>query len=148
MNRSCILLVLLGSLLAGCGRSEPVTPISWSGSIPLGMERATENQVLFVYFHADWCHVCEQMNEYIFPTAEVSRALSPFVPVKIDIDEQPAVAETFLADVTPAYVLVDREGTVRARAIGLMTAEELADFLKDSARLLEAEQVDEGAETS
>ena len=148
MKKSCCLIVWIGSLLAGCGPSESVAPISWSGSIPLGMERAAENQVLFLYFYAEWCHVCEQMNEDVFPTAEVASALAPYVPVKIDVDQQPAVAETYLADVTPAYVLVDGQGAVRARAIGLMTAEELAVFLNKSATLLEAEQADERDESS
>ena len=102
----------------------------------------------FLYFYAEWCHVCEQMNEDVFPTAEVASALAPYVPVKIDVDQQPAVAETYLADVTPAYVLVDGQGAVRARAIGLMTAEELAVFLNKSATLLEAEQADERDESS
>lgn len=148
MKKSCSLIVLVGSLLAGCVPSESVAPISWSGSIPLGKERAAENQVLFLYFHAEWCHVCEQMNENVFPTAEVATALASYVPVKIDVDQQPAVAETYLADVTPAYVLVDGQGAVRARAIGLMTAEEMVAFLDKSATLLKAEQANEGDESS
>lgn len=139
MKLGCVILVLGGAFLSGCVGAPAAGPVPWTPSIPLGIERAEGNQVLFVYFHAEWCRVCTQMDERVFPTAAVHEALAPYVPVKIDVDEQPGVAEAYLATVTPAYMLIDQQGAVRARSVGLMTTAELVHFLDESARLLEAE---------
>ncbi len=123
-----VLLLLIG--LAGCSRPDVERKIDWIPSIPLGIEQAEAGQALFVYFRASWCGVCEQVEEEMGRTTRVADALDGFVPVKIDVDAQPRAAEAYLAQAVPSFLIVDRRGAVRARAIGYLDGEELADFLR------------------
>ena len=140
MNQGYALPVLVSFLLLGCGGPERDAVIPWRGSVPLGVEAATDDQVLFVYFQAEWCSVCRQMEQQTFSKPAVARALSAYVPVKIDVDEQPRTAEAYLVTGTPTYVLVDKQGHVRARSLGFLNPSEMVQFLEESARLLDAER--------
>ena len=142
MKRSRMLLVtlLLGSTQVGCFSRDAEVPIDWSASIPLGTERAAPGQPLLVYFTAPWCRICDRMDQESFSTAAVMNALERFVPVKINVDEQPKTADAYFAHAVPAYFVFDSAGEIRARATGFLNSEELSDYLVKSSDLLAAEQ--------
>tara|TARA_R110001592_G_scaffold326206_2_gene606961 strand:- start:504 stop:758 length:255 start_codon:yes stop_codon:yes gene_type:complete len=75
-------------------------------------------------------------------SASVTEAIKAFVPVKIDIDQQPKTAEAYFAEATPAFFILDQGGVVRARAVGYHTPEDLVAYLNESAALLADERAD------
>lgn len=117
-------------LLVACGRESPVESISWSASIPLGIERINGEQRLFVYFQAGWCRVCKRMDRDTFRDGTVTAMLETMIPVKIDVDAQPRTARHYGVDAVPAYVVLDKRGRVRARSLGYLSAPELAGFIR------------------
>jgi thioredoxin-like negative regulator of GroEL len=53
-----------------------------------------------------------------------------YVPVKIDVDEQKAVAERFGIRAMPTYVVMSEGGAPGRRAEGRMEAEDMVTWLR------------------
>lgn len=129
-------LVLTLAVAGGCRNPNRGTPVDWSPSIPLGIERAAESQTLFVYFKATWCQVCSAVDRDVFTDPEVQRELASFVPVKIDIDQQVHTAKAYNVDAVPMFLILDRRGKVLGRTMGLEEPAAFAEYLRRSAELL------------
>lgn len=117
-------------LAAGCApKADPVIP--WRDSFPLALEAAADAQMpVLVYFNAEWCAICRQVERDSFSNATVSEAMVPFIAVKIDIDRQPWLAEKYQIDAVPAYLRLDSGGAPQGHALGYKSPEEMERLLK------------------
>ena len=61
----------------------------------------------------------------------VSYVLYKVVPVKIDLDAHPEIAEKFGVISIPAYVIVSEQGEVLRQRSGLMMPEEMLRWLEN-----------------
>lgn len=80
---------------------------------------------LLLHFGATWCGPCKQMEAQVLNTAEVRRALKDsIVGVKIDIDENPEIAQRYGVDSVPADVIISPSGTILdPKSVGGQTRE-------------------------
>jgi thiol:disulfide interchange protein DsbD len=101
---SMIVLAVLASMLsanafAGASWTHRKHPaIKWMHNIDEGLARAKrEKKPVMVDFMAVWCPPCHAMEDTTFASPDVIRRASAFIPVRIDIDRQRAVAERYEA---------------------------------------------------
>lgn len=109
-------------------------PIAWSEKLDDAKKQATkEKKVIFVDFYADWCGPCQQMLKTTYKDKAVVTRSKEFVPVLINVDKQPALAEMYGVSAIPTVVFLDAKGKVLTQSTGYL---ESKDFLKlmDAAR--------------
>ncbi len=153
------LLLLAGCGGSGPGMSEGITEghrapdfrlEALDGSqVSLGEH---EGQVVLINFWATWCDPCRDEIPDLEAVYEARRddgfavlgvnshetrgAIEPFVSgmgvsYPILIDENGRVAKTYRPVGLPMSVLVDQEGIIQVRHLGLLTADQLQQYLAD-----------------
>lgn len=82
---------------------------------------AKTGRPMLVHFYADWCGPCRQMErEVLNSRALLERLEGRFVAVKVNVEEQPDVAERFHIDSLPTDVFVDSQGEVLEKSAGFV----------------------------
>ena len=113
--------------------------ISWQNFDLVLLEQAQqEGQPVMIYFHADWCVPCIELDRYTFSDARVIESAELFVRTKVDwteyasVDDQlePEAAllkEQYTIYGLPTIVFVDAEGNevAESRVIGFLDPEDL-----------------------
>ena len=100
---------------------------SWFQGVS-GFERAMAQQKksgepIAVYFYATWCPYCRALERDVLSTAEVKKHLELALKVKVDIDEDPDMAQQFGIASVPSFVVISaKKGT--ARKLNLYTQPE------------------------
>ena len=107
-------------------------PLAWVEGVAAGKRRAqTEQQPILVRAGAPWCTWCERLKEQMeLPAARP--ALSKWVLVDVNVDEDAAEACRLAVGPIPALRLLDARGRVVASRDGYLSAEELATWLREN----------------
>jgi thiol:disulfide interchange protein len=111
--------------------------LSPKGSVPwrtdldgAKVEAARARKPLLVYFTADWCGPCQHMKSTTWADGRVAEALKDYIPVKIDVDDQPQVARTFGVRGIPRVQVMTAEGSMGQSLTGAVSPEDMVDWLK------------------
>jgi len=111
---------------------------AWEITYGEGKARARqEGRVLMLYFGADWCAPCTELEEKTFVDKEVTELLRSVVPVKIDGSEMSGsvskLFERYRVYGLPEIVFVGSKGAIleSLRISGFIEGEELAAVLRD-----------------
>lgn len=140
----CILLAV-----AGCGRSEVGTtpPTALRGLDPQIITRrgdlhfvadvaagcnlaAEQGRPCFLFFTADWCTFCHQMEETSYRDPRVAEMAANFVCVLVDADRYPEVCRSFSVTGYPTVQFVSANGRVLNRLVGRQSAAELVTGMR------------------
>lgn len=141
----CLLLIVA---MAGCRTQPPPqadtavaeTPetqpkageIPWLTSLDEGLAAAkAQNKPVVVDFFATWCGPCKLMDAEVWPRPEVISAAAGFVPVKVDVDQNQALANEYKIEGVPTMVFLDAAGKETGRQVGMVEADELVKLLNE-----------------
>ena len=82
---------------------------------------------VLVDFYADWCGPCQMLAPVI---EELENSRDDFLAVKIDVDQEPALAQRFSITAVPTLLLF-RNGENVKRVSGFLSKEALEQFIDE-----------------
>ena len=120
--------IVSGMALAG-------NEFGWQVSFEDAERQATQQQVpLLMHFHTSWCGPCRQMDQQVFSSPVIQRALQEgLTAVKVDITERPDLKDRFGADSIPRDIVVYPDGSVETRNIGMVPQGSYLSLLRNAA---------------
>ena len=129
--------VIFAIVLFFAGTATSADKIQWTFDLDSGLAVArSENKPVMIDFVADWCGPCKSMDKSTFGNPNVIRKAKSFIPVRIDIDKQQAVAAKYngLARAyggagIPNILFLSGNGTKLKQIIGYQTVEQLTDAM-------------------
>ncbi|MEW6259284.1 MAG: DUF255 domain-containing protein [Thermodesulfobacteriota bacterium] len=97
-----------------------------------GLARANSNhKKIFLNFHAEWCVYCTKMNKETFTNpALIAYMNENFVPIKVDSDKEPAIAQRYRVQGLPTSWFLTDKGEQIANQPGFIPAEHLLNMMK------------------
>jgi thiol:disulfide interchange protein len=117
---------------AAAGATEA---IAWQTSLPEAQAEAKRRKALIVVdAYADWCHWCKKMDEDTFTSAEVQQRMKQFVPLRLNTDANPSVAQRYGIQGLPTTLVLDANGNVKASQPGYLQPREYLQLLGQFAR--------------
>jgi thiol:disulfide interchange protein len=127
----------------GCAQRQPkqltavAGIIQWTSDLDAGLALSIkENKPVMIDFVADWCAPCQEMDKLTFGDEKIIRKAQAFIPVRIDIDKQQAVAaqhhglaRAYGGDGIPNILFLSGDGTKLKQLIGFQTTQQLIDAM-------------------
>ena len=83
----------------------------------MGNHREVETPTL-VWFHADWCHVCQQIKPDVVNLGEAYEGKVKFVRLNVDHGESRDAVRRYGVRATPTFVLIDAQGQIQGNVPG------------------------------
>jgi thioredoxin 1 len=105
--------------------------LNWYTDINSALQEAQKtNKQVFIDFYADWCPYCKKLDENTYPDPKVSAKLSQnYVLVKINTDQNPALASQYKVYGLPTMVILNSNGQEIKRISGYLTPEQILNQL-------------------
>ncbi len=88
------------------------------------------NRPMLIDFWATWCRPCVKMDIEVWGNEDVKELLKNYVPVKINLDHNRALANQFQVKAIPYYFITDAHGNILFRELGFSTKFPVEDALK------------------
>ncbi|MDT0643012.1 thioredoxin family protein [Zunongwangia sp. F363] len=105
---------------------------NWLTSLDEAQELALgTNKLIIVDFWATWCGPCKKMDSESWSDPEIETLMQNFVPVKIDIDHERALAGSYNIRAIPDVFILNGNGDVIVHHKGYMSKSQLAEFLTE-----------------
>ncbi|MBW7857289.1 MAG: thioredoxin family protein [Leptonema sp. (in: Bacteria)] len=122
-------ILLMFALVVSCSESQPSLLFRWN----IDLEKLNPTEVvsqlpnlavktgrpLLVYFHADWCHNCIDLERLLAESQFSSIIEESWLPVRIDISDsklwQEPVFQNFGVYGVPALSFVTKDGAIQKR---------------------------------
>jgi thioredoxin-related protein len=125
--------VLIGFLLLGLGlesRCFASEKIDWH-TYETGMARSRfEKKKVFLFFRADWCQFCGEMERKTFKDPVVIASLNrDFIPIWVDSDREKAVTSLFRVNGLPDSWFLAENGEVIGHRPGFIPADQMMKIL-------------------
>jgi thioredoxin-related protein len=119
-----VLVVTAGPVAAGGG-------VPWLTYQQGRQLQKTRNQPMLIFFHLPYCYRCREMKRKVFSKSEVIGLLKrDFIPVEVDVDQEPALSKTFQVSYIPTFVLVSPQGKEIMRLKGVIPRQRFMHMLR------------------
>lgn len=101
----------------------------WMHDLQSALAHAKQsNKPVLIDFNASWCPPCKMMDRQTFPNPAVVAEFENWMTVKVDVDQNRAVAQDFRTRSMPTLVLLNADGKEIARTEGYLGPSELVAF--------------------
>ena len=96
-----------------------------------GMARSRfEKKKAFIYFHAEWCTYCADMDRKTFTNPEVVAMLNRnFIPIRVDSDREKAIASLYRVKGLPDIWFLAETGEVIGHRPGFIPPDQMVKAL-------------------
>ena len=120
MNRMTIVAFIVGyCMFAGSAIAQQINnhAIQWEANPHAAALKArAESKAVLLHFTADWCGPCKSQKRFVFSNPTIIRAINQnFIPVLVDIDANPALAQELNVRTVPYDVFLTPDGEVITR---------------------------------
>lgn len=108
--------------------------LEWQTDIETAQQQAAnENKLVMLHFAAQWCKPCKELERFVFANPIAVRAINTHVvPVRIDIDLQPGIAEQYGVSSVPNDVIITPAGHVVAGQPSPQTSDGYTRMISDA----------------
>ncbi|MDP2832458.1 MAG: DUF255 domain-containing protein [Pseudomonadota bacterium] len=128
------LALLFGSLAADLARASDGKPslIAWRAWDEAQFEQARrEHKLILLDLEAVWCHWCHVMDQVTYnDPAVAAKVARDFLPVKVDHDARPDLAERYRDYGWPATIILDADGRDIVKRAGYIEPAAMARLLQ------------------
>lgn len=93
-------------------------------------EAGQAGQPTLIWFHADWCHVCQQVKPEVVNLGQEFEGKVKFVRLNVDDRASRAALQRYGVRATPTFVLLDAAGQVRGNVPGWPGYQAFVDAFK------------------
>lgn len=127
-----ILLVAAG-VSAFVNLHQPRELVPWRSDIQKAMDDAGKTgKPVFLDFTASWCGPCQRLKTSTWADPDVNAAMKDYVPVQVDIDQNPGLAVQYHVDQSgiPTFVVLDKDQKLVKISTGYMPPDEFLKWLK------------------
>ncbi len=125
--RGSLLSVALLALLANHAVSQtaPPTPLRWETNLDQALKTAAaSNRLVLVHFWAPWCRPCQKLETTVFKQPNLGGQIeAKYVPVKLDLDQNHALATKYGVTAIPTDVILTPQGQVVYKTHSPQTAD-------------------------
>ena len=146
MKKLVILFCITLIIVIGCQTQSgtiPSSKIAWHKDIPAAIETAqAKDKPVLIQFGAEWCPYCIKLNDETLSDSTVIEKLNAFAVVKIDVDKDSALADSYQANARkyggvgiPNVLFLSKDESVLKHVIGFRNPEEFVAVL-DSVLIL------------
>lgn len=109
-------------------------PAGWGDDYLAALKDASATQRhVVIAFYSEGCPPCVAMDRTVLGTAEVSEALTGYLPVRLDVNRHSEPAGRYRIFATPTFVITDEAGRSLAQRQGYQSVAEFVAFLKENA---------------
>ncbi|HEY9759940.1 MAG TPA: DUF255 domain-containing protein [Oculatellaceae cyanobacterium] len=114
-------------------RGASATTIKWQDwSDDIFKRSASQNKLVILDLHAVWCHWCHVMDEKTYANAAVQKIIEEhFIPVSVDQDSRPDLANRYEDYGWPATIIYSPSGKERKLLSGFLPPSEFLEILQD-----------------
>jgi thiol-disulfide isomerase/thioredoxin/YHS domain-containing protein len=106
-------------------------PIRWEATLDNAQRQAAQtNRLVMIYFWAPWCTVCQRMEGDVLGQAAVANVIGAnYVPVKVNADYFPTIAQRYGVSGLPTTVIITAQGQMVDSMRGRLDANAFATRL-------------------
>ena len=107
-----LLLALFGAVLFA--QSSQADPISWRNNLDAAkLEASKTGKLILVHFHTASCGPCKKLERDVFSQPQIAVAMErDYIPVKLNADQSPALANAFQITRVPTEVVLNAQGSI------------------------------------
>ena len=114
-------------------QEESPTAIQWGDNLEIAFSFAlNSNKIIMIDFMAEWCPPCQKMDEETFSNPNIIKKSNDFIPVRIDVDKQPKIANKYNGNARkyggtgiPNILFLDKEKNTIRHIVGFHDPEKL-----------------------
>ena len=93
-------------------------------------EAKNSKRLVFLYFHANWCGNCKEMERTTLSSPEVKAALKDYIVIMIDSDRETEVVKKYRVGVLPTYLVVNGDEKVMNKGYGKKNVKSFVRWLQ------------------
>ncbi|MFT5209249.1 MAG: hypothetical protein ACI9CE_000971 [Flavobacterium sp.] len=125
---TALILLSFGSLSFGSASQDLIKWQIWSEAAFNKAKK--ENKLVLLNLEAVWCHWCHVMDQETYSNPEVAQLINQhFIPIKVDHDAQPDLANQYRDYGWPATIFLNADGTDLVKRAGYIQPASFAKLL-------------------